>query len=252
MKMRAKTDDDIAKMRTGGQRLGRILQDLAAEVKGGVSGKDIAVRAARLVKKADLTPVLLGYDGFPDVICISVNQNIVHGVPTSQKFEEGDVVKLDLTVAYKGLVVDSAVTVVAGQAKPNDETRRLIEGTKRALDDGIAAISGDGTRVGDIAAAVSDTLNKYRLGIIRDLVGHGVGHAIHEDPNIPNYGVAGTGPVLISGMTIAVEPMASLGDWQIDILKDGWTVAMRDGSLSAHFEHTVLITDDAAEILTMA
>lgn len=249
--MTIKTAEEIKIMRTGGQLLGAILSDLSKEVQPGKSGKDISEKAAELVKKAGLSPILLGYEDFPDVICISVNQNIVHGVPTGQNFKDGDVVKLDLTVAYKGLVVDSAVTVVAGTGKPSADVKRLLDGTKRALDKGIAAIHGDGTRVGDIASAVQDTLNEYKLGIIRDLVGHGVGHSIHEDPNVPNYGVAGTGPTLVAGMTIAIEPMASLGDWQIDILNDGWTVAMRDKSLSAHFEHTVLITDDGADILTL-
>jgi methionyl aminopeptidase len=248
--MSVKTATEIEIMRTGGRLLGEILQKLSKEVKPGSSGKQISKLAEQMVKKANLSPIVLGYEGFPDVICISVNENIVHGVPTADKFKEGDVVKLDLTVAYKGLVVDSAVTIIAG-SNTNSDVKRLLEGTKRALDDGINAISGDGARVGDIASAIQNTLNKYKLGIIRDLVGHGVGHAIHEDPNVPNYGVSGTGPVLISGMTIAVEPMASLGDWKIDILKDGWTVAMHDRSLSAHFEHTVLITDDGAEILTL-
>lgn len=248
--MSVKTAEEIKLMRTGGKLLGGILVQLSEEAKPGVSGKDISKLAADMVKAAGLTPILLGYEGFPDVICISVNDNIVHGVPTAEKFNDGDVVKLDLTVAYKSMVVDSATTVLVG-TKASSDVKRLLEGTKRSLEDGIAAIHGDGTRVGDIASAVQDTLNKYKLGIIRDLVGHGVGHSIHEDPNVPNYGVAGTGPILVSGMTIAIEPMASLGDWQIDILKDGWTVAMRDHSLSAHFEHTVLITDDGAEILTL-
>jgi len=248
--MSVKTAEEIKLMRTGGKLLGGILVQLSEEAKPGVSGKDISKLAADMVKAAGLTPILLGYEGFPDVICISVNDNIVHGVPTAEKFNDGDVVKLDLTVAYKSMVVDSATTVLVGTEASSD-VNRLLEGTKRSLEDGIAAIHGDGTRVGDIASAVQDTLNKYKLGIIRDLVGHGVGHSIHEDPNVPNYGVAGTGPILVSGMTIAIEPMASLGDWQIDILKDGWTVAMRDHSLSAHFEHTVLITDDGAEILTL-
>jgi methionyl aminopeptidase len=249
--MKPKTEKEIGYMREGGQRLARILNNLGEKVKPGLSGKDISAMAAEQVKKADLHPILLGYEDFPDVICISVNDAIVHGVPTKTKFKEGDVVKLDLTVAYKGMVVDSAVTVIAGDKKPDADVKRLLDGTKRALEDGINAISGDGTRVGDIASAVQDTLNKNKLGIIRDLVGHAVGYGIHEDPNIPNYGVAGTGPTLISGMTIAIEPMATLGDWQIDILNDGWTIVTRDHTLSAHFEHTVLITDDGAEILTL-
>jgi methionyl aminopeptidase len=249
--MKPKTTAEIELMRTGGRKLAVILNKLREEVRPGVSGKDIAKIAAREVKKAELQPILLGYEGFPDVICISTNEGIVHGIPTDKPFKNGDVVKLDLTVAYKSMVVDSAVTVVVGD-KPPADTKRLIDGTKSALDAGIAAIKGDGTRVGDIASTVQDALDKYKLGVIRDLVGHGVGYAIHEDPNIPNYGVSGTGPVLMSGMTIAIEPMAALGDWQIEIARDGWTIAMKDGSLGAHFEHTVLITDDGAEILTQA
>lgn len=218
-------------------------------VEPGAVPADISAQAAKKIKTAGLLPVLLGYENFPDVMCISVNQAIVHGRPPKTPIKSGDVVKLDLTVGYRSMIVDSAVTVIAGGSPP-EASRRLVAGTKAALDAGIAAISGSGTRVGDISAAVQDVLNKHRLGIIRDLVGHGVGYAIHEDPNIPNYGVAGTGPVLSAGMTIAIEPMATLGDWQIEILKDGWTVITRDGSLGAHFEHTVLITQDGAEILT--
>jgi methionyl aminopeptidase len=135
-------------------------------------------------------------------------------------------------------------------AFPSSEVKRLVEGTKESLEAGIDAIKGSGTRVGDIGSAVQKVLDHYKLGVIRDLVGHGVGYGIHEDPNIPNYGMAGTGPVLSAGMTIAIEPMATLGDWRVNFSKDGWTVVTRDGSLGAHFEHTVLITEKGAEILT--
>jgi len=236
-------------MRQAGAMLAEILNKLGEMVAPGISGREISDYALAEVKKKKMQPVLIGFQGYPDVMCISVNDGIVHGIPTSIPFKEGDIVKLDLTLGYKSLVVDSAITVVAGNAE-NKDVKRLIEGTKRSLMAGIDAIKGDGTRVGDIGAAVQKVLDDNKLGIIRDLVGHGVGYGIHEDPNIPNYGVAGTGPALMSGMTIAVEPMASLGDWQIDIAKDGWTVMMADGSLSAHFEHTVLITDNGVEILT--
>jgi methionyl aminopeptidase len=247
--MNPKSASEIEIMREGGRKLATILNDLAKKVEVGVKSTDISKIAADEIKKAGMQPVVLGYEGFPDVICISVNEGIVHGIPNDKPFKEGDVVKLDLTLGYKGLVVDSAVTVVVGE-KASPDTKRLVEGTRKALEAGIAAISGSGTRVGDIASAVEKVLNKHKLGVIRDLVGHGVGYGIHEAPNIPNYGVAGTGPTLSAGMTIAIEPMASLGDWQINISKDGWTVVMRDGSLGAHFEHTVLITEDSAEILT--
>jgi methionyl aminopeptidase len=247
--MRPKTPDEIDKMREGGKMLATILNLLAAKVEPGVKPTDISKIAAEEIKKAGMQPVVLGYEGFPDVICISVNEGIVHGIPNKIPFKDGDIVKLDLTLGYKGMVVDSAITVIAG-TNTNADVKRLIEGTKKSLDAGIAAISGSGTRVGDIAAAVQKVLDQHKLGIIRDLVGHGVGYDIHEQPNIPNYGVAGTGPVLSAGATIAIEPMASLGDWHINMAKDGWTIAMSDGSLGAHFEHTVLVTEKGAEILT--
>jgi methionyl aminopeptidase len=195
--------------------------------------------------------VVLGYDGFPDVMCISINEAIVHGIPSNTPIKDGDVVKLDLTLGFRGLINDSALTVVCGGAKDAD-VKRLIEGTKRSLDAGIAAVKGEGTRVGDIGAAVQTVLEqKYNLGVIRELVGHGIGYEIHEAPNIPNYGVTGTGPMLHNGMTICIEPMAALGDWHISVAKDKNTILMKDGSLGAHFEHTILITEDGAEILTM-
>lgn len=247
--MRAKTPDEIKIMREGGQKLAATLQLLGKKVEPGITPRELADMAEAEAKKAGLVTILKGYEGFPDAMCVSVNEAIVHGLPSKKAIKDGDVVKLDLTVSYKNLILDSAVSVYAG-ANPSPDIKRLLEGTERALYGGIDAIKGDGTRVGDISAAVQDVLNKYKLGIIRDLVGHALGDKIHEEPNIPNYGVAGTGPVLPAGVTIAVEPMASLGDWHIDTDKDGWTVVMRDGSIGAHFEHTVLITDSGAEILT--
>jgi len=238
-------------MRAGGQLLAKILKDLSSKVKPGVVPKELAADAAAQIGKHQMQAVVKGYEGFPDVICISVNDAIVHGIPGNQPIRQGDVVKLDLTLGYKGMINDSAVTVIAG-GHGSAGIARLVEGTKAALDAGIAAIKGEGTRVGDISQAVQDVLEKeYKLGVIRELVGHGVGYAIHEAPNIPNFGVAGTGPLLHPGMTIAIEPMAALGDWHIAVAKDKNTIIMKDGSLGAHFEHTVLITEDGAEILTL-
>lgn len=247
--MKPKTADEIKTMREGGCRLARLLNELSEMVMPGATGRQIADIALSKVKQAQMQPVLIGFQGYQDVMCISVNNAIVHGVPNDTPFEAGDVVKLDLTLGYKSLVLDSAVTVIAGE-NTNPDVKRLLEGTKSALYKGIDAIKGDGTRVGDISSAVQDELDRNKLGVIRDLVGHGVGYGIHEDPNIPNYGAKGSGPALMSGMTIAIEPMASLGDWQIEVAKDGWTIMMADQSLGAHFEHTVLITEDGAEILT--
>lgn len=250
-KMRAKTPVDLENMRAGGKLLAAILQNLAGQVKPGVTPKQLSMSAHEQIKEYKMQPVVLGYDGFPDVMCISLNQAIVHGIPSDIPIKDGDVVKLDLTLGYKGMINDSAMTIIAGRGV-NADAKRLIEGTKKSLEAGIAAIKGDGTRVGDISAAVQNVLEKtYKLGVIRELVGHGVGYEIHESPNIPNYGVAGTGPMLHTGMTIAIEPMAALGDWHIAVAKDKNTILMKDGSLGAHFEHTVLITDNSAEILTL-
>ncbi len=249
--MRAKTPADLKNMREGGKLLAAILKDLAGKVEAGITPKDLAADAAEQIKKRNMQPVVLGYDGFPDVICISINNAIVHGIPGNQPIRQGDLVKLDLTLGYKGMINDSAVSVIAG-GHGSAGVQRLLDGTKAALDAGIAAVKGEGTRVGDISQAVQDVLEKeYRLSVIRELVGHGVGYQIHEAPNIPNYGVAGTGPTLHAGMTIAIEPMAALGDWHIAVAKDKNTIIMKDGSLGAHFEHTVLVTEDGAEILTL-
>lgn len=250
--MRAKTPDEIAIMREGGHRLAIILTELSGMVGPGVSPRDISAVAAIKLKKAGLDAVVLGYEGFPDVMCVSVNENIVHGIPSGKKLASGNVVKLDLTAGYKSLILDTAVTLISGETK-NPDVIRLVEGTRQALVAGIAAITGEGTRVGSISQAVQDVLEKkFKLGVIRELVGHGVGYSIHEDPNIPNYGVAGSGPALIAGTTVAIEPMAALGDWHVQIASDGQTIKLKDGSLGAHFEHTVLITDSGAEILTQA
>jgi methionyl aminopeptidase len=249
--MRPKTPTDLKSMRAGGKLLASILRDLEAKVKPGVTPKELSADAAAQIEKYKMQPVVQGYDGFPDVMCISVNEAIVHGIPGNQPIRQGDLVKLDLTLGYKGMINDSAVTVIAG-GHGSAGVKRLLDGTKAALDAGIAAIKGEGTRVGDISQAVQDVLEKdYKLSVIRELVGHGVGYEIHESPNVPNFGVAGTGPVLHAGMTIAIEPMAALGDWHITVAKDKNTILMKDGSLGAHFEHTVLITNKGCEILTL-
>jgi methionyl aminopeptidase len=247
--MNPKSPKEIEIMREGGRMLAAILNDLGSKVQPGITSKDLSAMAAEQIKKNKLQPVVLGYEGFPDVICISINEAIVHGIPGKNPIKKGDVVKLDLTLGHKSLILDSAITVVASNEMSAD-VRRLVESTKKSLEAGINAIKGEGTRVGDIAAAVQEVLDNNKLGIIRDLVGHGVGYSIHEAPNIPNYGMRGTGPLLHSGATIAIEPMASLGDWKINVAQDGWTIVMQDGSLGAHFEHTVLVTEDGAEILT--
>jgi methionyl aminopeptidase len=249
--MQPKNAKELDLMREGGRELARMLRLLSDMVAPGATPKDLAAKAAEEIKKARMQPVLLGYQGYPDVICITVNDGVVHGIPSRVEFKDGDVVKLDLTIGNKGMIVDAATTVVSG-SKRDADVERLLAGTRRALDAGIGAIKGSGTRVGDIASAIQEVLDKNKLGIVRDLIGHGVGYDVHEDPNVPNYGVKGTGASLLPGVTLAIEPMATLGDWRVNVLRDGWTIVTQDGSLAAHFEHTVLVTDDGAEILTQA
>jgi methionyl aminopeptidase len=238
-------------MREGGRILATIFDGLKKQLKPGMTGLEAdAWVAAEITRLGAEATYKTSEVGFPNVICISVNDAIVHGVPTDQPFEQGDVVGFDLVIAYKGMKTDSAFTTVIGET-PSGAIKHLISQTERSLFAGIDAIKGDGTHIGDISAAVEAVLSGAKLGIIRDLVGHGVGLEMHMPPEVPNYGTKGAGPILRAGDTIAIEPMASLGDERIrGPLEDAWTYATRDGSLSAHFEHTVLITDTGAEILT--
>jgi methionyl aminopeptidase len=248
---RVKTAREIEAIRESGRMLATVLNYLRPLTVPGVTTKELADHAAEELKKLGGEPAFLGYQGFQDVICISVNDEVVHGIPSSDKvISEGDLVGLDFGVSYKGMITDAAITVIAGRPlKPTH--RKLVEVTEQALMAGIDVVH-DGVRTGDIGAAVEAVLSKMNYGIVRDLVGHGVGHEVHEDPNVPNYGRANTGPWLQSGMTIAIEPMATLGTDRVYMSEDGWTILTYDGSRSAHFEHTVLITDTGAEILTQA
>ncbi len=249
MQTKVKTPTEIAAMRESGRMLATVLATLRSKVAVGMTTKQLADMAKLELRALGGQPTFLGYYGFPDVICISVNNEVVHGIPGTRVIQGGDIVSLDFGVTYKGMITDGAISVIVGSS--GDQKRRdLVRDTERALLAGIEALH-DGVHVGDVAAAIEAILNKGRYGIVRDLVGHGVGHELHEDPNIPNYGKAGTGPILSAGMTIAIEPMATLGGDKVYIdADDEWTVLTHDGSLAAHFEHTVLITQDGAEILT--
>ncbi len=245
---RVKTSAEIEAMRISGNMLAGVLRLLSREAQAGMTGKDAAAIAARELKALGGKPSFLGYQDFPDVICISVNDAVVHGIPTDRPFTEGDLVSFDFGVTYDSMITDSAFSMFIGKA-PSAEAQRLLEKTEQAMYAGIDVLK-DGVRVGDIASHIERVLKHEQFGIVRELVGHGVGHQVHEDPNIPNYGIAGTGPKLSSGMTIAIEPMATLGTHAITVDEDGWTIHTRDGSLAAHFEHTILITDKGYEILT--
>lgn len=247
MYTKVKTSTEINNIRKAGKICSEVLSMLKSEAKAGLTTKQLADMAAKEITKQGGKASFMGYKGFPDVICISLNNEVVHGIPGDSMIKDGDLVSFDLGVTYNGMIVDSAISVIIGVK--DKEKSRLLDATRASLSAGIKQLK-DGCRVGDIGSAVERVLAKEKLGIVRDLVGHGVGHHVHEDPNIPNYGEAGTGPKLRSGMTIAIEPMATLGREEVYVDSDGWTIKTLDGSLSAHFEQTVLITPKGYEILT--
>ncbi len=245
-----KSDADLQSMRESGRMLALVLQKIAHEVRAGLTPKDMSRLAAKELERLGGKPAFKGFEGYSDIICISTNNEVQHSIPNDHVFRNGDIVNFDFGVTYRGMVTDAGVTVsVGGRGKTDDAGRRLLEGTERALHAGLDVVR-EGVRVGDISAAVQKVLESYNLGIVRELVGHGVGYELHEEPEIPNYGRAGTGPVLKAGMTIAIEPITTLGSPRIFQAHDGWTLLTVDGSRSAQFEHTVLVTKDGCEILT--
>lgn len=249
MTTKVKTRSEIAAMRESGRMLATVLKVLQDRIQAGMSTQDLDDIAAAEVAKLGGKPAFFGYQGFPRTICVSVNDEVVHGIPRADKFiAEGDIVGLDFGVKYDGMITDAAVSVIVGKPKQKRHIQ-LLQDTKNALQAGIQAVH-DQVRTGDIGHAVESSLQHRPYGIVRDLVGHGVGHMVHEDPNIPNYGRANTGPWLSAGMTIAIEPMLTLGGEKVYIADDGWTIVTADGSWAAHFEHTVLITQDGCEVLT--
>lgn len=248
--MKDKTPEEVQAMRDGGKILAGIFRDLRPLVKAGVSELELdAWVDAEIKKRGAIATYKTPEVNFPAAICISTNNQIVHSIPTDYVLQEGDIVSFDLVITYKNMKTDSAFTMVVGE-KPNGVQKHLLNATERSLYAGIDAIKGP-VRTGDIGAAIEKVLKAGKLGIIRELVGHGIGHEMHESPpDIPNYGKKGSGGFLKPGNTIAIEPMATLGGERIITEDDGWTISTRDGSLAAHFEHTVLITEDGAEILT--
>lgn len=244
-----KTPEQIQAMRDGGRILATIFDGLKKQIRVGVSELELSAWVEKEITRLGAHATYKDADvDFPSVICISSNDDVVHGVPTGYTLQDGDIVGFDLVITYKGMKVDSAFSVIVGEDS-DPKKRRLLQATERSLYAGIDAIKGP-TRTGDIGAAVEKVLREANLGIIRELVGHGVGHEMHMAPDVPNYGQAGSGVLLRPGDTIAIEPMATLGGEAVYVDDDQWTIRTRDGSLSAHFEHTVLITEDGAEILT--
>lgn len=244
---RVKTAAEINAMRESGKMLGTVLKWLEPQVVVGRTTKELADLAGDELAKLGGKPAFLDYQGFPDVICICLNDEVVHGIPGDRIIESGDIVSLDFGVSYQGMITDAAISIV--MTGGTDKNLELVKDTKKALYAGIKACR-NGCTTGDIGHSVEASLKSKEYGIVRDLVGHGVGHEVHEDPNIPNYGHKNTGDKLLSGMTIAIEPMVTLGGHGVFVDADGWTIKTRDRSLSAHFEHTILITDHGSEILT--
>jgi methionyl aminopeptidase len=245
-----KSDAEIESMRRGGQILGSVLTSLSEALKPGITTLELDDMAAAEIKATGAKAAFMGHEGFPKSVCISINDEVVHGIPGKRVLQESDLVGLDLGITLDGLVTDGAVTVPLGAVDNNG--RRLLKVTREALLLGIDRARA-GNRIGDISAAIERHLRSANLGIIKELAGHGVGYDLWEDPHIPNLGSSGTGATLKPGMTIAIEPMACLGQPGIEVLRDGWTIVTKDHSLAAQFEHTVLITPQGPpEILTRA
>jgi methionyl aminopeptidase len=239
---------EIARMRTANQLVADVLAELEADVAPGVTTADLDRLAERLVKDAGAEPAFKGYRGYPATLCASVNEEVVHGIPSkSRTLREGDIVSLDIGVKVGGFYGDAAVTVPVGTV--SEETTTLLRVTNESLERAIAQVRVGG-RLSDIGHAVQEWVEAHGFSIVREFVGHGIGERLHEDPQIPNYGPPGRGPKLAEGMVLAIEPMVAMGRPETRVLGDGWTAVTRDGSLAAHFEHTVAVTSDGPLVLT--
>jgi len=243
-----KSDDEVAIIREAGSIVAQVLEILKKEIRPGLVVKELDAIVRREFTARQVTPTFLGYLGYPATVCVSVNDQIVHGIPGDRVLQEGDIVSLDLGATHRGFVGDAAITVGVGRISP--EAERLVKTTEEALWKGIAA-----ARAGAPLGAVSFAMQRHAEGagfsVVREYVGHGVGREMHEEPQVPNYGPPDRGPILRKGMVLALEPMVNVGDWRTKRDSDNWTVSTLDGSLSAHFEHTIAITDGEAQVLTL-
>lgn len=244
-----KSDRDIDLMRQAGKITAGARSLARQMIEPGVTTKAINKEVFSFIKKSGAEPTFLGYGGYPASVCISVNEQVIHGIPGNRRIEEGDIVSIDVGATYKGYVGDCAGTFPCG--KCSEEALRLIAATRQSFFEGIK-YARQGCRVSDISAAVQACAEGQGYSVVREYVGHGVGAKMHEEPEVPNFGRPGHGPRLVKGMTLAVEPMINAGGWQVRVLSDGWTVVTADGKLSAHYENSILITDGEPEILTMA
>lgn len=244
-----KTERELALMRRAGRAVAITLEEIRMSVKPGITTGYLDGLAEKTLRKLGATPAFKGYQGFPAVICASINEEVVHGIPGPRKLKNGDIIKIDMGAVVEGYFGDAAITVPVGEASP--EAAELIRVTEECLYKGIEQ-ARVGKRLGDISHAVQRTAESHGYSVVRDYVGHGIGSRMHEDPPVPNYGRPSRGPLLRAGMTLAIEPMVNLGTYEVYVKEDQWTVVTRDGKLSAHFEHTVAITPEGPLILTVS
>jgi methionyl aminopeptidase len=243
-----KSPAEIEKMRRAGRIVARTIAETVAAVRPGITTAELDIVAEKVIRDEGATPSFKGYRGFPASICASVNEQLVHGIPGPRALKERDVLSLDFGAIWEGFQGDAAVTLFVGEP-PSDEAERLVRTTKRALDAGLAEVRTGG-RLGDIGSAVQQVVEAEGFSVVREYVGHGIGREMHEDPQVPNYGQRGRGQEMKTGLVIAIEPMVNVGDWHTKVLADDWTVVTADGSLCAHFEHTIALTEDGPEVLT--
>jgi methionyl aminopeptidase len=242
-----KTGDELKIMRDAGFILAEILDKLRLSIKPGLATLELDSIAETLIEKARVAPAFKGYRGFPAATCISVNEEIVHGIPSGRILLEGDIVSVDLGISHRGFFSDAAFTAAVG--KIDAQSAKLIDVASKALDIGIKE-AVVGKRLLDISSAIQAHVETNGFSVVRDFVGHGIGKSLHEEPEVPNYGITHEGPILEAGMVLAIEPMVNMGSWQAEIIDNGWTAVTRDGKRSAHFEHTVAITPSGPEVLT--
>ena len=243
-----KRAEELEKMRRAGRVVGETLQILQEAVRPGVTTAELDEIAEREIRARGAVPSFKGYRGFPASICTSLNDEVVHGIPAKRRIREGDILKLDVGAIWEGYHGDSAVSVFVGSA-PSDVAEKLIRVTEESLTAGISMLRA-GNRLYDVGHAVQQVVEGAGFAVVREYVGHGVGRALHEDPQVPNYGDPDRGPEIRPGLVVAIEPMVNVGDWRTRVLTDGWTVVTADGTLSAHFEHTIAVTEDGPEVLT--
>lgn len=243
-----KSPGEIEKMRAANALVAGVLAELAARVKAGVTTQDLDAAAERLVREGGAEPAFKGYRGYPATLCASINEQVVHGIPSARQLIDGDIVSLDMGVKLNGFYGDSAITVPVGEI--GDDAKRLLRVTQEALEHGITQVRV-GNRVSDIGHAIQQHVESHGFSVVREFVGHGIGASLHEEPQIANYGEPGRGPRLAEGMVLAIEPMVNMGRPGVKVLADGWTAVTRDGSLSAHFEHTVAVTGQGPLVLTL-